>query len=412
LSVSGCENNVEKALNSIDKEDLAEYVSILASDSLMGRKPFTKGEELTIHYLASQFERIGLEPLFGDDYVQDVKLIEISTHITRVNLKTKEYSKPLQFPDEIAVSSKSLKPEIKIDNSELVFVGFGIVAPEYNWNDYKNLDVKNKTVVVLVNDPGLYTENPDLFKANTMTYYGRWTYKYEEAERQGAAGIIIIHDDLGAGYSYDVPRKSALGTDFFLDNGKLEKSSLLFNGWINGQTANEMFLSLGYNLDSLKTKALLRDFSPFGLPATISMQIQNTYNYNISKNVGGYIKGVKKPEECIIYTAHWDHFGIGEPEKGDSIYNGAVDNGTSLAWMLEIAEAFIELHQKPDRSIVFMAPTAEEQGLLGSSWYVENAPFEAEKTLANIGNYVHFLVKTAGHWLFLFLFSPVPCNSL
>lgn len=391
LGFSSCvklnNNSFENALESISTADLISYVEVLGSDEFEGRKPFSKGEELTINYLAGEMNRIGLEPAFGDSYFQDVQMAEITSSIEQpavIKFNTKELQ--LHFPDDIAVISKKTNEVIEIKDSEMIFAGFGIVAPEYDWDDYKNLDVKGKTVVVLVNDPGLYTGEEDLFKGNTMTYYGRWTYKYEEAERQGAKAIIIIHETLGAGYPYDIPRKSALGSSFYLAEDANAESNLLFNGWVSADAGQKIFDNFEISVDSLRISATKRDFSGFALNSTISLKIYNKWEYNTSKNVVGIIKGSKKPNECIVYSAHWDHFGIGEAENGDSIYNGAVDNGTSLAWMMEIAEAFMKLKFPPERSVVILAPTAEEQGLLGSKWYAGHPVIPVENTLASINN--------------------------
>jgi len=377
----------KKALESITVADLASYVEVLGSDEFKGRKPFSKGEDLTVNYLADQMKRIGLEPAFDESYFQEVEMAEITSIMHQPAIfKSNNTEIKLSFPDDIAVNSKKTNEIIEINNSEMVFAGFGIVAPEYGWNDYKNLDVKGKTVVVLVNDPGLYTEDENLFKGKTMTYYGRWTYKYEEAERQGAKGILIIHEKLGAGYPYDIPRKSALNSSFYLAEDANAESNLMFNGWISAEMGQKIFNTLYTNVDSLRALACKNDFSGFSMKSLISLSINNSWEYNTSRNVAGIIRGSKIPDECIVYSAHWDHFGIGEAENGDSIYNGAVDNGTSMAWMMEIAEAFTKLNDPPARSVIIIAPTAEEQGLLGSKWYALHPVIPVEKTLTCINN--------------------------
>lgn len=391
ILVSSCTRNIENSFNSAKKsittEDLASYVKELGSDEFEGRKPFSKGEDLTVQYLADQMKRIGLEPAFGESYFQEVEMAEINSNMLQPAIfKTRSGEIKLSFPDEIAVNSNKTREIIEIKDSEMVFAGFGIVAPEYGWDDYKNLDVKGKTVVVLVNDPGLYTGDENLFKGKTMTYYGRWTYKYEEAERQGAKGILIIHETLGAGYPYDIPRKSALNSSFYLAEDANAETRLMFNGWVSAETGQKFFNNFNITVDSLRSSACKKDFIGFPMNSQISLRINNSWEYNTSRNVAGIIRGSKKPEECIVYSAHWDHFGIGEVENGDSIYNGAVDNGTSLAWMMEIAEAFTKLSDPPERSIIIMAPTAEEQGLLGSKWYSHHPVIPVEKTLACINN--------------------------
>lgn len=391
ISLTNCGNQrsseVEKAIVTINADAMAEYVQALSSDEFMGRKPFTKGEELTIKYLAQQFNKIGLEPAFGDSYFQDVKLVEVFSEMKKPAIVSHgKQDFKLNFPDDIAITSSCLIEKNRISDSEMVFAGFGINAPEYNWNDYKDLDVKGKTVVVFINDPGLYTSDSTLFKGRTMTYYGRWTYKYEEALRQGAKAILIIHETYGAGYPYDIPRKSSLTSNFYIDDPENESNCLAFNGWLSARSSEQIFASLGISVDSLRTEACKQGFKGFQMKTKINLEMTSQWEFNTSTNVAGMIKGSKYPDECIVYSAHWDHFGIGEEENGDSIYNGAVDNGTSLAWMIEIAKAFKSLGESPERSLVFLAPTAEEQGLLGSGWYVEHPVFPIEKTLASINN--------------------------
>ena len=375
------------ALKSISTVDLEEYLSVVGSDSLMGRAPFTEGETLTIDYLAKQLELIGFEPAFNGSYFQEVPLAEINSSISIATI-TKSGNKVISFnvPDEVTVISPQLKEVIEIDNSEIIFAGFGIVAPEYGWDDYAGLDVKGKTVVVLVNDPGLYTSDTLLFKGREMTYYGRWTYKYEEAARQGAAGIMIIHETEGAGYGYNIPRKSSITPTFYLQSADSNRSLCQYTGWFSSDAADALFESCGYNVSNLRLEACKRGFTGFPLKLNISMTILNSIRYNKSPNVAGILKGSENPDECIIYTAHWDHFGIGEKEKGDSIYNGAIDNGSSLAWELSIGKAFSALKKKPLRSIILLFPTAEEQGLLGSAYYTDYPSIPMEKTAACINN--------------------------
>lgn len=387
MSCSKNKMNFDAALKSITDKDLRYYVENLASDEFEGRKPFSRGEKLTLDFIESEMTRTGLEPAFSTGFLQEVPLVEITSVIPeKVSMMIHNREFHLNFPDEIAIESQRISETIEVRNSQFVFAGFGIVAPEYDWNDYKNLDVRGKTVVVFVNDPGLYTEDEKLFKGKTMTYYGRWTYKYEEAARQGAEGILIIHETLGAGYTYAIPRKSALGSSFYINDKNNYADKCAFQGWISAEAATSVFAEIKLDPEVLRKEACKRGFKGFEMPFSINMSIRNEISKNISHNVAGMIHGSRHPDECIVYSAHWDHFGIGEAENGDSIYNGAVDNGTSLAWMMEIAEAFTKLKQKPERSILFLAPTAEEQGLLGSAWYVENPAITMEKTLACLNN--------------------------
>lgn len=376
-----------RAYNSINSEDLTPYVSELGSDRFMGREPFTKGEEITVNYLAEQLEEIGFEPAFNGSYFQDVPMIEIVSVVEKPAIvKTREKIFRLNSPDDIAVSSPRVIEKSEVVNSEMVFAGFGIVAPEYNWNDYADLDVKGKTVVVMVNDPGLYTENKDLFKGREMTYYGRWTYKYEEAARQGASGILIIHETTGAGYPYAIPRRSAISPTLFMQNENGNSDKLVFNGWLESSAASEIFSSLGYNIEQLRQDACKPGYRGFSMNSTIDLEINNSYKLNSSINVAGILKGSERAEEVVIYSGHWDHFGIGEAVDADSIYNGAVDNGTTMAWMFEIGEAFAKLATRPARSVMLFFPTAEEQGLLGSAYYTDHPVFTMENTIACINN--------------------------
>ena len=289
-------------------------------------------------------------------------------------------------PDQLAIISPQTTDVVNVENSPVVFAGFGIVAPEYGWNDYEGIDVRGKTVIVLINDPGLYTGDTTLFKGKEMTYYGRWTYKYEEAARQGAAGILIVHETLGAGYSYTVPRNSSVNPNLFLRSDGCDSTLCLFTGWISAGPADEIFSSLGLNVGELRKEACKKGFRGSPLDLRISLKINNQIEYNNSRNVAGILRGSERPDESIVYTAHWDHFGIGETENGDSIFNGAVDNGTSMAWELSIGKAFAALKKRPARSIVLLFPTAEEQGLAGSLFYTKNPPLPIEKTVACLNN--------------------------
>ena len=380
-------SDFNNALKSINTGDLEEYVSTVGSDSFMGRAPFTEGETLTTNYLATQLEQIGFKPAFNGSYFQDVPLSEISSSINRVTIaKSSEKILSFKVPDEVTIISPQLKKAVEIVNSEMIFAGFGIVAPEYAWDDYTGLDVKGKTVIVLVNDPGLYTGDTLLFKGREMTYYGRWTYKYEEAARQGAAGIMIIHETEGAGYGYNIPRKSSITPNFYLQSADSNRSLCQYTGWFSADAADALFEYRGYNVNKLRMEACKKEFRGFDLKLNISMTILNNIRYNKSLNVAGILKGSENPDECIIYTAHWDHLGVGEKENGDSIYNGAIDNGSSIAWELAIGKAFSVLKKKPQKSIILFFPTAEEQGLLGSAYYVDHPPVAIEKTVACINN--------------------------
>jgi len=388
ISFSSCiDNDLKRGENSITVPDLEKIIMNLGSDEFMGRKPFTPGEKITINYLAGELKRIGFEPAFNGSYFQPVPMVEISSEVIGpviINKDSRILS--LDAPDNIAITSPRLSDKIQISSSQMVFAGFGIVAPEYNWNDYDGLDVKGKTVVVLINDPGLYTGDTTLFKGREMTYYGRWTYKFEEAARQGAEGVLIIHETEGAGYQYTIPRKSSITPRLYMQTADSNRALCMFNGWLSAGSADSLFRSLGYNVADLREVACKSGFRGFNLNTQLSLLIHNKVQYNNSTNVAGILKGTTRADECIVFTAHWDHFGIGEKESGDSIYNGAVDNAISMAWAFEIGEAFSGLKARPLRSILILFPTAEEEGLLGSQYYTDNPVFPMDKTVACFNN--------------------------
>lgn len=381
------EGSYQNAYQSINGPELAVYVERLGSDEFMGRAPFTEGEEITTNYLAEKLKEIGFDPAFGDSYFQEVDMVMIQTSVDEtviVNTPSKSFN--LNTPSNIAIISPRIVDNARISESEMIFAGFGITAPEYSWDDYAGLDVEGKTVVVFVNDPGLYTDDPDFFKGNEMTYYGRWTYKYEEAARRGAEGVLIIHETLGAGYPYGIPRNSCMTPTLYMNTGSGNSEMCLFTGWIESETANDLFKEIGRDVSELRAEACKNDFKGFAMNSDISFSFSNTINENSSKNVAGVLKGSSHDDEVIIYSGHWDHFGIGEVQNGDSIYNGAVDNGTTMAMLFEIGQAFKSLSKPPQRSIMLFFPTAEEQGLLGSKYYINQPAFPIEKTVANLNN--------------------------
>jgi Zn-dependent M28 family amino/carboxypeptidase len=370
------------ALKAITEEGFRQHLNVLAADSFEGRKPFTTGEEKTIRYLEAQFKELGLQPGNGNSYVQEVPMVEITSEPAGpLVFKGKGGQLSLKYLDDYVATTRRVTPKVQLNNSELVFAGYGIVAPEYNWNDYAGLDVKGKTVVVLVNDPGF--ADTALFKGHTMTYYGRWTYKYEEAARQGAAGIIIIHDTAPASYPWAVVRSGWSGAKLYLQTADNDMSRAGMEGWITLDAAKKLFQLAGVS-DTLMQSARKPGFKPVPLPVTASVVINNKLKKSISHNVLAVWPGATKPQEYIIYSAHWDHLGIGEAIKGDSIYNGAADNATGTVALLEIAKAFISLQQRPARSILFIGLTGEEQGLLGSEYYATHPVYPKDSTVADI----------------------------
>lgn len=367
----------------ISTENLKKHVSTLASDEFEGRMPFSEGEEKTVAYLTEQFQQMGLEPGNGESYLQAVPLVEIDA-IPSSDLLIEGGDEPMRltYRNDFVALTRRVTDEIEVKDSELVFCGFGIVAPEYNWNDYEGMDMKGKTAVVLVNDPGFGGEDSTFFKGNTMTYYGRWTYKYEEAARQGAEGVIIIHNTAPAGYPWGVVRSSWTGKALYLQPDDNNMSRCAFEGWVDIASAQKLFEMA--DIKNYLGMARQPGFKPvpMGMSASLSMDV--AHKSATSQNVIAKLEGSEYPDEYVIYTAHWDHIGINEAVEGDSIYNGALDNASGVSVMLEIANAFSKLDEKPERSIIFLAVTAEEQGLLGSAYYADHPIYPLDKTVANI----------------------------
>lgn len=377
--------NDNDGLSVFSADSLGKHIAQLSSDDFTGRKPFTEGETKTINYLKEQFIAVGLEPGNGHSYLQEVPMVRITTNAApSMQVTSAKGNFTLKGLDDYAIWTDKTDSMVSLNNDEVVFAGYGVVAPEYNWNDYEGLDVKGKVVLILVNDPGFNAGDSALFKGKTMTYYGRWTYKFEEAAKQGAKGCLIIHNTEAASYPFKVVQNNWNTSRLRLDNrGKTEKLCDVI-GWVSGPTAQKLLTAAGYD-STLLAKADVRGFKglPLKLKLSTTMQVKTTYDK--SNNVIGKITGSKYPDQTIIYTAHWDHLGIGKPdETGDSIYNGALDNASATAGLLELARAFESLKVKPERSIVFLSVTAEEQGLWGSAWYAQNPVYPINKTVANI----------------------------
>jgi len=382
------------AFSGVTEQALMAEIKTLSSDEFEGRAPGTHGEELSINYVADQFKKAGLEPGNTDGtYFQNVPLGGINAGKDRdLVFKTAAGDLKLKFGDDYVAWSERVRPEASMD-SDLVFVGYGVVAPEYNWDDYKGVDVRGKVIVMLVNDPpvpdpGNPAElDPKMFGGKAMTYYGRWTYKYEIAAEKGAAGALIIHETGPAGYPWDVVRGSWSVEQFNLESRDDNMSKVAIEGWITNERARELFRAAGKNLDELKRAAVRPDFRPVDLGARAQLTLENKIRRIQSHNVAGKLTGSDPAlkNEYVVYTAHWDHLGVGIPNaKGDKIYNGAQDNASGTAGLIEIARAFKALPKPPRRSILFLAVTAEEKGLLGSRYYAENPIYPLAKTLADI----------------------------
>lgn len=366
-------------------ENLDRHLSHLASDEFLGRFPGTEGEERTVDYLISECKKIGLLPGNGNSYIQEVPLMKIKSSVNG-SMEIKNRFSRLELPgrDEFVIWSPVADTLISLDEVELIFAGYGIVAPEYGWNDYENIDVEGKAVVVLINDPGFISEDPGHFKGKEMTYYGRWTYKFEEAARQGAKACFIIHQTAPASYAFSVVQNSWNGSKLYLDDNSALKRSPVVAGWVTEEAAERIFEAAGLDFEDM-TKTASQNPVSRSLDLTVSAEIRTTAEFYKSKNVIAAIKGKKLSDEYIIYTAHWDHLGVGAPDRNnDSIYNGALDNATGVAALLELARVFSLDTYRTDRSKIFLFVTAEEQGLLGSSYYAQNPVYPVNKTVANI----------------------------
>ncbi len=376
---------LDAALETITADDLLADVLTLSSDEFEGRAPSSAGEQKTIEFLRSEFEKLGLDPGNGDSYFQEVPLVEITADPSaRLVVHGRGAQTSFGYGRDFIAWTKRVMRRAAINSSELVFVGYGIVAPEYGWNDYEGLDVAGKTVVVLVNDPGFATQNAALFNGNAMTYYGRWTYKYEEAARQGAAGAFIVHETEPAAYPWAVVQGSWSGPQFGLVAEDNNMSRVAVEGWWPVDVTRQVFEQAGLDYDSLKSLAEQAGFQavPMGLRA--SLTLQNEVERSVSNNVLAVIPGTDRADEYVVYMAHWDHFGLDPNLEGDQIYNGALDNSTGTSALIELAEAFLSLDARPSRSIVFMGVTAEEFGLLGSAHYAQNPIVPLDKTVAAI----------------------------
>ena len=364
----------------INEADFAEMVKTLASDEFEGRGPGSVGEEKTVEYIKTQMQRIGLKPGNGDSYFQDVPMVETTADASTVlKLDSKGKTRDLAFGTDMVIGTRTGQPKVSVKDSELVFVGYGVDAPEQDWNDYADQDWTGKTVVMFVNDPGFHAKDKDLFEGDRMTYYGRWTYKFEEAARKGASAALIVHDDAGASYGWDVVKNSWAGAQYDLPAKDDPDARLPAQGWITADTARQLFADAGLDLDQAYKDANKRGFKPVPLNAKVSFDLNSTIAEKTSRNVVGVLPGTTRADEAVLYMAHWDHLGKHEGEEGDNIYNGAVDNATGVAGILEIAEAFAGQEQKPERSAVFVAVTLEESGLLGSKYYVAHPTFPLDK---------------------------------
>ncbi|CAN5919252.1 M28 family metallopeptidase [soil metagenome] len=384
-STTSAEAVPPEAIAAMDTGTIMQHIRVLAADSLMGRQPGTPGEDKSVAYIEGQFKAIGLKPGNTDGtYIQKVPLVGITVKgapsMTFAKGATK---KTLKWRDDYVAWTKHVQPSASLNNSELVFVGYGVEAPEFKWDDYKGVDVAGKTLVMLVNDPPL--ADTAQFGGKRMTYYGRWTYKYEQAMKHKTAGVLLVHQTERAGYPFAVVQgKTAEQFDLVTPDKNMSRAAV--EGWITEDQAKALFTMAGQNFDSLVASAATPAFTPVPLGVTASVKLDNTLRTIDSRNVVAKLEGSDPAlkDQYVIYTAHWDHFGIGEKVNGDSIYNGALDNASGVAGLLTLAKGFAAMKTPPKRSILFLSVTAEEQGLLGSQYYAVTPIYPLAKTLANI----------------------------
>ena len=366
-------------------ETFSAAIQTLSSDEFEGRGPSTPGEETTVAYLVEQFQAAGLEPGNGDSFFQNVPLVALTEQgQPRLTVRAPDARLSYSWSEDFVAWTKRVVESESIEDSEMVFVGYGVVAPEYGWNDYEGVDATGKTVVILVNDPGFATQDEAVFRGNSMTYYGRWTYKFEEAARQGAAAAIVVHEEAAAGYPWEVVSGSWTGPQFDQagEDGNMDRVQV--EGWVQARVAREIFAAAGFDYEALARGATQPEFQAVPLGAMASVTVSNEIQRSESKNVIALLRGSERPDEYIIYTAHWDHFGRGPDTMEDPIFNGAFDNATGTAGLIELARAFGALPERPARSVLFLAVTAEEQGLLGSAYYAANPVYPTANTVATI----------------------------
>lgn len=368
-----------------DEALLRQWIQVLGSDDFGGRMPMTEYETKTINYLAAEMRAIGLEPAFGGSYFQKVMTVSTICRPAGDKLRVKGARKcvDLLFPDDLVIWTSRAADKLELPATEFVFCGFGIDAPEFGWNDFEGVDVKDKIVIAMVNDPGFY--DPSLFQGRNMTYYGRWTYKFEEALRRGAAGCLVLHNTAAASYGWNVAVNHTGSNLALYDEGTRNADALAFKGWFHENGCRKLFEAAGVDFDAALAAAKRPGFRAFVLKAKAPLVMHVDYKIQETANVAGVLPGTDLKDEAVVFSAHWDHFGFGKPdETGDRIYNGASDNGSGMAAVLWLARKYSELPQRPRRSMVFFIPTLEESGLFGSEYYCAHPAFPMDKTAACI----------------------------
>jgi Zn-dependent M28 family amino/carboxypeptidase len=386
LTLPGCTLHPKEPPPSTDIDDTAfgDQVRVLASDDFLGRKPGTPGEDKTVAYLIEKFHKLGLKPGNGTSYVQQVPLVQITASAdATLSAAYPSGAHNLVFGKDMVIWTKRAVLEVQVSRSELVFVGYGIVAPEYSWNDYANIDVHGKTVVVLANDPGYASKDPTVFRGNAMSDYGRLAYKVEEAARQGAQGVLVIHDSQAMGYGWNVIQATWSGAQFELAAADGNAGRAAIEGWIQNDAARALFSAAGLDFTRLAVAAAYPGFKAVPMGIKVDATIHNAIRAFNSQNVIALWPG-RRGHEYVMYAAHWDSLGMDAARPGHNIFNGAVDNATGVAGLLSIAQSFVRTDPKPDRSIAFLATTAAEPDLLGSQYYVDNPILPLRQTAAVI----------------------------
>jgi Zn-dependent M28 family amino/carboxypeptidase len=367
----------------IDEAFYRSHIARLAADEFGGRKPGTEAEKLTLDYLESEFRKLGLMPGNGASFLQQVPMVEITAASdASLRFTTGGSTTDLKFRDDMVIWTKRVKPAESIEGSPLVFVGHGVSAPEYGWDDYAGVDMKGKTAVILINDPGFATQDPTLFRGRAMTYYGRWTYKFEEAARRGATAALIIHQTEPASYGWDTVVNSWSTPQLDHSSADGNAGRVAIEGWITEAMAKKLFADNGGTLEEAMKRANKRGFRAEPLDSTASAGLRNAIRRTNSHNLAAVLSGSKRPDEYLVYMAHWDHLGRLPGCSGDCVMNGAVDNATGTSGLLAIAKAFATAPKRPERSVIFLAVTLEESGLLGSAYYVDNPLFPLAQTVA------------------------------
>jgi Zn-dependent M28 family amino/carboxypeptidase len=386
LVLPGCSIQPKEPPPSTDIDDTAfrDHVRVLASDDFMGRKPGAAGEAKTVAYLVEGFRKLGLKPGNGTSYVQQVPLVQITPDaVPTLSVAGQKGARQLIYGQDMVIWTKRAIPQVQIAGSDVVFVGYGIVAPEYAWDDYAKVDVHGKTVIVLANDPGYASKDPAVFRGNAMTDYGRWAYKVEEAARQGATGVLLVHDSVQMGYEWNVIQATWGGAQFEQAGADASAARAAIEGWIQKAAARALFTDAGLDFERVAVAAAHPGFKPVPLGLKLDAALRNSIRAFSSANVIALLPG-HSAHENVIYTAHWDSLGVDADRSGHNIFNGAADNATGVAGLLVLAQSFERTKPRSERSIVFLATTAAVPDLLGSRYYVENPIFPLRQTAAVI----------------------------